>query len=295
MRRDYYAVLGVSLTAGTRDIRQAYRRLARQYSPDVNFWDRDARSLFDEIEEAYRVLSDPARRAVYDRYGHGPAGPGALGHGRRGEDVHVGVELTFAEAARGVDATLEVARCSPCRACASAGTDDGGPCRHCGGRGVRRTVDAVAVAIPAGVDAGTQIRVPGEGDAGPFGGPRGDLLVSTRVTEHPFFQRKGEAVHCEVPISVWEALTGARIRIPTPSGESVLVIPPGLGDGRVVRLRGEGMPRLSGQGRGDLYVTIRIELPPGIDARTQELVRELERVLPMTPRADLDRYRGGAE
>jgi molecular chaperone DnaJ len=293
MQRDYYAVLGVTLTAGPREIRQAYRRLARQYSPDVNFWDQDARTLFREIETAYRVLSDPTRRAAYDRYG--TSGAPALGHGRRGDDVHVAVDLSFADAARGVTLTLEVHRFSPCRACHAAGVVDGQACRHCSGRGVRRAPELATFGVPPGVDSGAQIRVPEEGDAGPFAGPRGDLLVSTRVAEHSFFRRKGDAVHCEVPISVWEALLGSRIRIPTPTDEAVLVIPPGLSDGRVLRLRGHGMPRLSGQGNGDLYVTIRVEVPAGIDARTQDLVRDIERLLPMAPRADLDRFRGGAE
>jgi DnaJ-class molecular chaperone len=155
--------------------------------------------------------------------------------------------------------------------------------------------EPVRVTIPPGVDSGTQVRVPDEGEAGPFGGPRGDLLVATRVGEHPFFRRQGDAAQCEVPISVWEALLGARIRIPTPAGEAVLTVPPGLGDGRVVRLRGQGMPKLAGQGRGDLYVTLRVELPTGLDARTQELVRELARLAPVAARAELDRYRGGAE
>lgn len=295
MRRDYYAVLGVAVTAGPREVRQAYRRLARQYSPDVNFWDRDVRGLYEEIEEAYRVLSDPGRRAMYDRYGHAGTAAAALEHGRRGDDVHISVELSFAAAARGVTLALDVPRFSPCRSCDAAGFLGGQPCRHCAARGVRRATESLLVTIPAGVDSGAQIRVSGGGDAGPFGGPRGDLLVSTRVSDHPFFCRKGDAVHCEVPISVWEALSGTRIRIPTPTGEGALVIPPGMGDGRVLRLRGEGMPRLTGQGQGDLYVTIRVEVPGGLDALAQELVRELERLLPMAPRADLERYRGGAE
>ena len=143
----------------------------------------------------------------------------------------------------------------------------------------------------AGVDSGAQIRVGGEGNAGPFGGPRGDLLVSTRVGEHPFFQRKGDNVHCDVPISVWEALLGARIRVPTPSGEAVLVVPPGTAGGQVFRLRGQGLPRLT----GDLYVTVRVEVPTGLDARTHELVRELARLMPVETRTALERYRGGAE
>jgi molecular chaperone DnaJ len=293
MRRDYYAVLGIAATAGPREIRQAYRRLARQYSPDVNFWDRDARALFEEITEAYRVLSDPTARAMYDRFGPAVAG-GALAGGRAGEDVHTTVDLSFADAARGVTLDLAVQRFSPCAPCGATGARGDRACGVCHGRGVRRAVDGVRVTIPAGVDSGSQIRIRGEGSAGPFGGPRGDLIVSTRVREHPFFKRQGEAVHCEVPVSVWEALRGVRIRVPTPTGEAVLVVPPGTGSGQVFRLRGQGLPRLSGDGVGDLFVKIRVEIPGGIDARTEELVRELERLVPMQPRAGLERYSGGA-
>jgi molecular chaperone DnaJ len=293
MRRDYYAVLGITATAPPREIRQAYRRLARQYSPDVNFWDAAARNLFEEIAEAYRVLSDPSARALYDRAGPatGRAAPAA---GRRGEDVHVAVEIGFGEVARGVMVTLEVPRFSRCQACEGNGGDALRPCPHCQGRGVRRSLESMAVEIPPGVDPGMQIRIPGEGSAGPLGGPRGDLIVSTRVREHPFFQRKGESLHCEVPVSVWEALRGARIRVPTPLGEAVLVVPPGATAGQVFRLRGQGLPRLAGETPGDLYVTLRVEVPGGIDTRTDELVRELERLLPMEPRAGLERFRGGA-
>ena len=101
-------------------------------------------------------------------------------------------------------------------------------------------------------------------------------------------------MHCEVPIGLWEALRGARIQVPTPLGEGVLVIPPGTPGGSVFRLRGQGLPRLAGGGPGDLYVTVRIDVPTGLDARTDELVRELERLLPGPSRADLARYRGGA-
>jgi len=294
MRRDYYAVLGVASTAGLREVRQAYRRLARQYSPDVNFWDAQARDLFGEIEEAYRVLSDPAARAMYDRFGHALRDGEALAAGRRGEDVHVAVQLAFADVVQGTSLQLEVARFSSCTACGGSGVAGDARCRACDGRGVRRAVDSVPITIPAGVDTGSQIRVTGEGSAGPFGGPRGDLIVSTRVQEHPFFRRKGDSVHCEVPISVWEAILGARIRVPTPSGEAILVIPPGTTGGQVFRLRGQGLPKLSGAAMGDLHVTVRVEIPIGLDARTQELVRELQRLTPVAPRTALERYRGGA-
>jgi DnaJ-class molecular chaperone len=154
--------------------------------------------------------------------------------------------------------------------------------------------ERVRVTIPAGVDSGMQVRIPAQGSAGPFGGPRGDLIVSTRVLEHPFFVRKGDSVHCEVPISVWEALRGARIKVSTPQGDAVLVVPPGTQAGQVFRLRGQGVPRPGDDAPGDLFVTMRLEVPGGLDARTDELVRELERLWPHTARTDLERYRGGA-
>ena len=293
MRRDYYAVLGIAATAAPREIRQAYRRLARQYSPDVNFWDATAETLFEEIAEAYRVLSDPQARSMYDRFGAGLASE-ALGAGRHGDDIHVSIELDFGDAARGTTLRLGVQRFSPCQSCGATGRTGTTPCPACQARGVRRAVDPVSVAIPPGVDSGTQVRIVGEGSAGPFGGPRGDLIVSTRVREHPFFVRKGDGVHCELPIGLWEAVRGARTRIPTPLGEGVLVIPPGTPGGSVFRLRGQGLPRLADGAPGDLYVTVRIEVPTGLDARTDELVRELERLLPWPSRNDLVRYRGGA-
>jgi molecular chaperone DnaJ len=295
MRRDYYAVLGIAATAEPREVRRAYQRLARQYSPDVNFWDERARELFEEIAEAFRVLGDPTARQMYDQYGSVARADEALGEGRRGDDAHAVAELTFAEVVRGARVRLDVQRFSPCTECGATGARAGGRCAACLGRGVRRVVEPVGVTVPAGVDSGAQIRVVGEGNAGPFGGPRGDLIVSTRVGEHPFFQRKGDGVHCDVPISVWEALLGARIRVPTPSGEAVLIVPPGTTGGQVFRLRGQGLPKLTGESTGDFYVTVRLEVPAGLDARTHELVRQLERLMPIETRTALERYRGGAQ
>ena len=289
MRRDYYAVLGVGVAAGHREIRQAYRRLARQFSPDVNFWDSEARGVFEEISEAYRILSDAGARSLYDRFGHRAfrweAGPA---RGQRGDDVYVPVELSFADAARGVGLTLSVERLRPCPACGAAG------CPVCRDRGLGSEVVEVPVAIPGGVDTGAQIRVRGEGHAGPFGGPRGDLIVIARAREHPFFTRKGDNLYCDLPLTLGEAVLGARIRVPTLDGEAALVVPPGTQGGQVFRLRGKGMRRLHGDGAGDLYVTVRAIIPRGLDARTQAIFRELERLLPETPRAGYERFQGGA-
>lgn len=294
MRRDYYAVLGIAVTARPREVRQAYQRLARQYSPDVNFWDERARTLFEEIAEAYRVLSDPTARDMYDRFGSTPGAAEALGAGRRGDDVHVAVDVSFAEVAHGVNRDVRVTRYSACPSCGTRGGSSKGACTTCGGRGVTRAAEVVVVPIPPGVDSGVQLRVANEGSMGPFGAPRGDLIVSTRVGAHPFFTRKGDSVHCEVGISVWEALRGARIKVPTPQGEAVLVVPPGTGSGQVFRLRGHGLPRLAREGTGDLDVSVRVDIPDGLDARTDELVRDLERLMPLDPRAGLTKFRGGA-
>ncbi len=284
MRRDYYAVLGTAVTADLREIRRAYRVLARRYSPDVNFWDAEARALFDEISEAYRVLSDPGARSLYDRFGHAVTDGEALGAGRRGDDLHVAVSLAFDEAVRGTTLTMDLTRFSPCAACGGAGCDD------CRGRGIRPATEPVTVPIPAGVDTGTQVRIAGQGHAGPFGGPRGDLIVSTRVSPHPFFVRKGDNLHCEVPVTLAEAILGARIQVPTLDGEAVVVIPPGTPGGRAFRLRGRGVAHVFGEGRGDLYVTVQVAIPTGLDGRTQEMVRELDRVLALDPRAALRTY-----
>jgi molecular chaperone DnaJ len=330
MPRDYYSVLEVGVGATPAQIRRAYQRLARRYSPDVNFWDRDTEALFREIVEAYRVLSDPTARTVYDR---GPAseqhgGKTARGRapaaGRRGEDLHAPVELSFQQAAAGVAIDVTVERLSPCRACAATGSRPGAsasPCSHCAGtgaiwtergtmaaqacpacggagerisdpcpecrgRGVRPETAAVAVAIPAGVDTGAQVRVSGEGHAGPYGGPRGDLIVVTRVHEDVAFTRRGDNLCIDLTISVVEAVLGARARVTMLEGAGDIVVPPGTQAGQILRLRGRGLPRLSGEGRGDLCVTVLVAIPRGIDARTQDLFREIGRLLPGPPRQE---------
>ncbi|HET8575961.1 MAG TPA: DnaJ C-terminal domain-containing protein [Methylomirabilota bacterium] len=333
MRRDYYAVLGVGASATDTQIRRAYQRLARRYSPDVNLWEREAEALFEEIAEAYRVLSDPSARALYDRQGQGAGGSTAAGAGgsrggRRGDDLHLPVELAFQQTVSGLEAELPVERLSSCDACGATGAARGAerlpcdrcdglgavwgvgatlesqpcaacgglgmrvtaPCPECRGRGVRLTRARVRVRIPPGMDTGAQLRIPGEGHAGPFGGPGGDLIVIARVHDDPTFSRKGDNLYCEVPISIVEAVLGARVRVRGLDSLVDLVIPPGTQSGQVFRVRGKGMPRLSGAGRGDLYVTVRVEIPRGLDARTQEMFRELGRLLPEGP----DRIAGGA-
>jgi molecular chaperone DnaJ len=334
MRRDYYRVLGVATSANPVQIRRAYQRLARQYSPDVNLWEQDARALFEEIAEAYRVLRDPMARALYDRGATGPdsAGGGASSrgsrpHGRRGDDLHVPIELSFQQAASGFAADVPVERLSVCGACGATGTAEGAipmpcaacagmgtvwrgrgvleaercpvcagagvavsePCPRCRGRGVAPSRSVIHVTLPPGIDTGTQFRVPSEGHAGPFGGPRGDLVVMTRVHDDPAFTRRGDNLYCEMPLSIVEAALGARVPVRALDGDVQLTVPPGTQSGQTFRVRGKGIPRLSTAGRGDLFVTVRVEIPRDLDAHAQELFRELGRVLGGPSRADSPR------
>ena len=329
-KRDYYEVLGVSRAAPVSEIRRAYRRLARRYSPDVNLWDARAEGLFEEIREAYRVVGDPAARSLYDRLGHRafePAGEGpAMGATARGEDIHYAMELDLDEALRGVRAEIEFTRLDSCEACGGSGGAGrqaaqpcpachgrpvrvalhgdrpvaarcavcGGtgwrlppPCPGCGGRGTRPRPCRLEVAIPPGVDTGAQVRILGEGHAAPAPGRRGDLIVITRVRPHPLFTRKGDHLHCEVPVTVPEAALGARIQIPTPDGSVVVTIPAGTQTGQTLRVRGKGCPRLDREGRGDLLVETRVMIPRNTDPALEEVLQALRRLLPGDPRAEL--------
>jgi molecular chaperone DnaJ len=332
--RDYYAVVEVDVGATAVQIRRAYQRLARRYSPDVNLWESDARGLFEEIAEAYRILSDPTARRLYDRQGarrrERPGRDPAPGRraGRPGADAHVPVELSFAQAVAGVEVDVAVDRLAPCEPCRATGAAPGvqpTTCSHCGGlgtvwreaghegetcpacdgvgarvaaacpacrgRGVAPTRATVHAVLPPGMDTGSQLRIPHEGHAGPFGGPRGDLIVITRVHEDPRYTRKGDNLYCEVPLSLVEAVLGGRVKVRGLEGTVDLAIPPGTQSGQTFRLRGKGVQRLAGEGRGDLYVTARVEIPRSLDARTQELFRELGRLLPDRPDAQAS---GGA-
>jgi molecular chaperone DnaJ len=329
-KRDYYEVLGVSRETPALEIRRAYRRLARRYSPDVNLLDTRAEALFEEIREAYHVVGNPTARSLYDRLGHQAFEPavdgGATGSGGRGDDIHYAMELELDEALRGVHAEIEVTRLEPCEACEASGgagrkgaqpcaacqgrpvrvalhrdrpvaarcaaCDGTGwllppPCPACGGRGTRSRSMRIEVAVPAGVDTGAQVRVREEGHASPAPGRRGDLIVITRVRPHPLFSRKGDHLHCEVPLTVPEAALGARIQIPTPDGPVIATVPAGTQSGQTLRIRGKGCPRLGREGRGDLLVQVRVVIPRNADSAMEEVLQALRRLLPEDPRAEL--------
>lgn len=288
---DFYATLGLSRDATKADITKAYRRLARELHPDTNH-DPAAEARFKDLSAAYEVLGDPQKRAAYDqarrlsasgarrrpgggytirvehvdpvedvldvgrgagvgsvaddvfRFGARRSGPRRPAP-RRGADVHAEIGLPFAEAVTGTASTVWVA--------------GGG---------------AVTVRIPAGVEDGQTIRVPGKGRAGSGGGPAGDLLVTVHVEPHEIFGRDGPNLTLTVPVSYAEAALGADVSVPTLGGPPVTVrIPPGTPSGRVLRVRGRGIPSAG----GDLLVTVHVEVPATLDARQRELIRELAR------------------
>ena len=143
------------------------------------------------------------------------------------------------------------------------------------------------IEIPPGVDTGAQIRVPNEGHAPPGRGRRGDLIVIARVRPHAFFTRKGDNLYCEVPVTITEAALGARIQVPAPDGPATMRLPPGTQSGQVFRLRGRGCPRIHQDGRGDLFVAVRVTIPRNADSTLEGVFRALERLLPEDPRAHL--------
>ncbi len=363
-KRDYYDVLGIAKGASDKEIKRAYRRLARKYHPDVNPNSKASETKFKEVTEAYENLSDPGKRRHYDQFGHQPFGPayegaqrpggGAGGFdfsqfdlggpggvedlfsdlfGRRGyaaqtgpskgEDLHYSIDLDFEGAIRGLSTEISLQRDGPCPRCQGTGVGSGGrlqpcpackgsgrarggsgffggqhacpqcrgtgkipstPCASCHGDGAILKTERISVKIPPGVDNGSNIRIQAKGHAGRRGGPAGDLYIVTRIRSHPFFERKGDNLYCEVPISVTEAALGAKIEVPTVDGKASMRIPTGTSSGQVFRLRGMGVPHLKGSGRGDQFVTVKIVVPQNLDARSQELFRELGRLRPEDPR-----------
>ena len=178
-----------------------------------------------------------------------------------------------------------------CPTCHGEGSVNPNPCRTCGGSGAVQKSERINVKIPPGVDNGSKVRVAGMGGPGHKGGPAGDLYIITRVRPHHYFERKGDNLHSEVPVSVREAALGDKIEIPTVDGVVSLTIPPGTQNGQQLKLKGKGVPHLGGGGVGDHYVTIRVVTPTGLSERSRELLQELDRLNPADPRQGIT-FRG---
>ncbi|MBI4594917.1 MAG: molecular chaperone DnaJ [Candidatus Tectomicrobia bacterium] len=366
-KRDYYEILGLNRNATDKELKKAYRKLARKYHPDVNPGDKGAESKFKEISEAYQVLSDPQKRKKYDQVGHqafqadfdpsawsGYGGRGfdifedlkggkfggfgdifgdifnrgerqTRGTPHRGADINYSMELSFEDAVKGITTYININRSTACPDCRGTGLSSQGtqvcpdckgtgriqsrtpffpgvqacprcqgtgrfntnPCSKCFGQGKISKTEKIAVKIPPGVDSGSRIRVSGKGEAGPNGGPEGDLYITTKVQSHPYFERKGNNIYLELPITISEAILGTKITVPTIDGKTTVTIPQGVQSGQKLRLQGKGVPILAGKGRGDQYITIKIAVPTKLDDRSMALVREFERMNPYNPRLDL--------
>ena len=284
MSWDPYAALGLSRTATADDIRRAYRKLAKELHPDVRPNDKQAEERFKRATAAFNLLSEPATRSRFDRgeidadgnermgFGsrpgaqragaraHAGAGPqsaefdlgdifsdlfgssaGGRGFSRmRGRDIRFTLEIDFIDATNGARRRVSLAE--------------------------GRTLD---VAIPAGVESGQVLRLKAQGAPGVQGGPAGDALVELHVRPHAVFRREGQDVHMDLNISLTEAVEGARIQVPTPTGPVALTIPEGANTGKVLRLKGKGVA-----GHGDQFVHLLVVLPEPSDDELRKFVRK---------------------
>jgi molecular chaperone DnaJ len=347
-QRDYYEVLGVPRTATPEDIKAAFRKLARQYHPDVS-QEPNAEERFKEINEAYAVLSEPDKRAAYDRFGHAGVqntggvpdftvdfadlfeeffgGFGGFGRSssrrarnapRRGGDIQYNVDLTFEESIFGVDKEVEITRDEVCETCGGRGSEPGTspvrcttcngtgevrqvrqtllgsmvqvstcptcngqgetigtPCHTCNGRRLMRRIRKKVVAVPAGVDNGNQIRLAGEGQPGENGGPNGNLYLVIRVLTHKYFRRRENDIMLDLNINIAQATLGAEVEVPTVDGPAQLKIPAGIQPGKVLRMRGKGVPHVRGNGRGDQMVIVNVEVPKSLTSEQRKLMEQL--------------------
>lgn len=313
-KRDYYEILGVNRNASEKEIRQAYRRLARKHHPDVNPSDNTAETKFKEIGEAYEVLGDKEKRAKYDRFGHdwqqveaqqeaarragfdpdaftragaGRAGPGGFTYEWRSTDENFGAGFSdiLDEILRGRGQPRGRGSFRTRAQTAIRGDDLEYPLEVSLAEAYSGTTRVLQmdgdqprrleVRIPPGVRDGSRIRMAGEGGQS-LGGPRGDLFLVISVTPDPNFERKGDDLYVEMPVPLEVLVLGGEAHVPTPKGTKLaLKIPSETQNGKQFRLGGQGMPHLGGSGRGDLYAKVRAVLPTGLSVRERDLFKEL--------------------
>ena len=341
--KDYYAILGVSRNATQEEIKKAYRRLALKYHPDRNPGDREAEERFKEISEAYEVLSDPQKRAIYDSQGiSGLHRTGFRGFediedifsafsdlfeeffgfgfkertGRRpraGADLSYEISLTLEEVYQGKETEIPLELYQRCEECGGSGLASGAglrycpvckglgrivhsegffrlsttcpychgvgtyvsdPCPKCHGEGRVWGRKRLRVRIPPGVEEGTVIRIPGEGEAGLYGGPPGDLYLKVRIKPHEYFRREGRDLHLDLVIGVVDAILGAETEVTYLSGEKIKIkIPRGTQPGDQILIKGRGLPDPKGGEPGHLIVRIHVRLPTRVNREQEELLR----------------------
>lgn len=295
--RDYYQVLGVERTAGEAEIKKAYRKLARQYHPDINPGNTAAETKFKEINEAYEVLSDKEKREKYDRFGrdwqrYQPAGGAGWGdaNGAGGSPFGGGGDFSdFFETLFGGGA----AGGQPGRRGGASFRMDGQSIEHEvditleeAFSGTQRTLQfsnpngaprTITVKVPAGVDTGSRVRVAGEGGPGMGGGKRGDLFLIVNVLPNERYTRRGDDLETSVPADLYAMVLGGSVRVPILGGKTItLNVPAGTPNGKKFRVSGQGMPRLRApETRGDLYVKLEAQLPTQLSSQERELFEQL--------------------
>jgi DnaJ-class molecular chaperone len=310
---DLYSVLGVSKDADTNSIKKAYRKLARKYHPDVNPDNKGAEEKFKKVSEAHDILADEKKRKIYDEFGMeglqagfdpeqarrfrqwqqaGARGTGGGefyhdfsfdggdirygglddilsnlfggGGGRRatkgpmkGQDVESSLEVDFLTAITG----------STTRVTLQKGIDEQGAPKS-------ETID---VKIPPGVNDGSRIRLAGKGEPGFGGASAGDLYILIKVRPHGIFERDGDTLKVEIPVTVSEAMKGAQMSVPTPDGQVQLKVPKGTKSGQVLRLKGKGVPNMKTKVPGDMLVTVRVQVPKTADEQALKAAETLDK------------------
>ncbi|MBV8488456.1 MAG: J domain-containing protein [Planctomycetaceae bacterium] len=323
---DYYAVLGVARDATPEAIKKAYRGLARKHHPDVNPGDKTSEKKFKEVQKAYDILSDPEKRSLYDRYGTaafegmaaaGPRTSASEWTARFGEPGFETVDFSeffgpFTQGGQGgVHAEAEAGGAGIFDELLGRMRSSRGATRPRGGRSVESHLtipfltavrggetsinvqrsdgkqENLVVKIPPGVDNGSKLRLKGQGEPHAKGGQRGDLTIVINVEPHPYFKREDRDLFVEVPITVAEAILGARVDVPSLEGMKSVTIPPGSSSGQKLRLKGQGVPASGGKPAGDLFVVLRITVPKNIDEASKHLIQEFAQRNKQNPRSGL--------
>jgi molecular chaperone DnaJ len=348
MSKDYYKILGVEKNSSKEDIKKAYKKLAKEYHPDLNKDKPEAEAKFKEINEAASVLTDDQKRSQYDQHGSESFKSGGFnssnfgggfegfdfndifesmfnggfsGHSRRGPrrgaDLRYDIEITLEEVAKGTEKTIKLKKEDKCKTCDGAGgtglktcstchgkgrvihqkrtpfgmfqtqtmcDDCNGQgqtyekeCHDCDGLGHILTTKTLTVKIPKGIEEETKLRMVGEGEPGDPRAPFGDLYVFVHIKEHDVFQRDGNDIYIEVPISFKEAVMGATIEVPTITGKADLKVPDGTKPETLLRMKGKGLPHMKSDFFGDQYVKITIDVPQKITKKQKELLEQFDK------------------
>ncbi len=317
--KEYYQILGVPKYTTEKEIKAAYRKLARKWHPDANPNDVEAaEEKFKEIQEAYEVLGDPEKRKKYDALGRdwqrasdqaehqqphrAPFGSEYAGDGfsdffetffsgagrhsttftdvpRRGGDLEGSIEVSLRDAYVGGTKSVSLQLDDVCPTCGGTGVVQRRICPTCHGTGRVTTTKTLEVRIPRGVRDGQRLRLLGQGGRGMHGGPPGDLYLTVHVQEDPTFERFGDDLNVELPVRAYDLVLGGEVRVPTMTGAVQMRIPPGTQNEQLLRLPGKGMPRQDG-GSGDEYVRVIARLPQNLGEQERTLFRELAALRP---------------